>query len=195
LILFKSATYSAIVVFYGSVISSCDTSVPKTPTISYVSLTSEETHPFANGNPKFAGEHDASIGNFPNVRDCLRDEEKENPNPDLRFLDWDKMSSLSDLDVCMWRIFTSYENPEKIYSWFSFHSAKSHNSVESLKETPTTNIPVKPHYFSWELSETRPPVKNQNIANYILHSFGVSVIFDQSGEKILNVSSKWAQSF
>jgi len=193
--LFKYLKILAIVVFLGGFISACNQSVPKTPPISYVSLTSEETHPFANGNPKFVSEYDASIGNFANVRDCLHDEEKDKPNPDLRFLDWDEMSSLSDLDVCMWRIFTSYENPEKIYAWFSFHGAKNHNSVESFKETPTTNISVKPHYFSWEQSETRPPVKKQNIANYILHSFGVSVTFDLSGEKILNVSSKWAQSF
>ena len=76
------------------------------------------------------------------------------------------MATLNDLDVCIWRILTSYEKPERIYAWFSFHGAKPSISLEEFRTPPTTNIPVRPLYFSWKLSETKPRFQDQASITY-----------------------------
>ena len=202
--LLKYTTCLAITSFFACIISACgDSSSPDytilknqsevKKAIPYAFLSDENTKPFANAKPKFTVGDERSILNFPSVRDCLIDEEQKKINPDLRLLNWDKMATLNDLDVCIWRILTSYEKPERIYAWFSFHGAKPSISLEEFRTPPTTNIPVRPLYFSWKLSETKPPLSRPSFNNLFLRYFGVSVPFMLNEDKLLNVKSKWVK--
>ena len=199
---FNRLVYLTAIIVSVETLSGCkQTSDPKSAIseqekpIAYVSLTNESTHPFANGDPKFTVGQKSAIANFPSVRDCLIDEEQGKMNPDLRFLKWDEMKTLEDAEVCMWRIFTSYEDPKKIFSWFSFHGAKSNMSVEDLETDPITNISVRPLYFSWPISSNKLPISRPIYKKINVHSLGVSVPLTLSSHEIINVSAKWTQSF
>ncbi len=164
--------------------------------IPYETLTDEQTVAFSSGLPNFVKTNEVSIIKFPHVRDCLTPSEAAKEKPDLRLINWDKMLSLQDANVCMWRIFTSYEQPERIFSWFEFHGAETNSKVSNLKETPITNFAARPLYFSWRRGyNSWHPLQALSRKTYFSYAIGVSVSLSLEKNEVLGVSTKWAQSF
>jgi hypothetical protein len=83
-------------------------------------LSEQKTRPFLRvGNvesetSKFHGE---AMAHFPTVLDCLQKSEWDKPNPDLTKIDWKKIQTNSEADVCLFRIADSYTSPEDMKMW------------------------------------------------------------------------------
>lgn len=163
--------------------------------LSFAVLSTEASHPFANGDKKFISGHEKAISQFPNVTDCLIEEESQKEIPDLRLIDWDKISSPVRADVCMWRVFNSYDDLEKVYNWFEFHEARASIPRQSLNTLPTTDINVRPLYFYWKSSEGKSPMSKLESKPLFAHSIGVSVPVSFKNNKIINVHTNWSQTF
>ncbi len=105
----------------------------KAAIIPYARLTDEQSYPFVGLNPSLAigispklnpkRDHAKAISRFPSVRDCLIRSEQKKDRPDLRLIDWDKIRTMADADVCTWRIFSSLGTPERAKQWLVFHGA------------------------------------------------------------------------
>lgn len=95
----------------------------RTAIIPYETLTNEETHPFyvryerITNNPQLK----KAIRKYPHVRDCLVRSQADKQTPNLRLIDWHRLSGYTEGQVCLWRIFTSLESPERVKDWMSFH--------------------------------------------------------------------------
>lgn len=112
--------------------------VPKItgPAIPYDHLSSEETEPFIiraggirpadyGGNSKMDKKYTSTVRKFDDVRDCLVSAEAKKTIPDLRFINWGKMRSEANIEVCMYRIFASLGSPEKAKLWFEAQGLKN----------------------------------------------------------------------
>lgn len=58
-----------------------------------------------------------SIKRFPSVLDCLMETERNKLQPDLTQLDWQKIDSEADAEVCMYRVGSSYEDAGAMKEW------------------------------------------------------------------------------
>lgn len=98
--------------------------------IPYVRLAKQNTEPFlflgkvvSENHPRYA-DYESAINSFPNVRSCLIENERNEPQPDLRQIDWSAMHDIHDIDVCVFRIASSIEVIESIKSWLRYHGIK-----------------------------------------------------------------------
>ena len=89
------------------------------PAIQYDHLSSEETEPYlvSGKAPRKRGDIRAAE-KWPDVRSCLVRSERNKDTPDLRKINWRKMRMDTDIEVCMFRIFTSLGTPEKAKLWY-----------------------------------------------------------------------------
>lgn len=107
----------------------------KDAVIPYARLTDENSYPFVGIQPSLEigispklhpkRDHAKAISRFPTVRDCLIKSEQKKDMPDLRLIDWDKIRTMADADVCTWRIFSSLGTPERAKNWLVFHGAQN----------------------------------------------------------------------
>ncbi len=87
-----------------------------------IRLATEQTFPFAerghvpSRTPRLKHFID-SIESFPSVRDCLKKEEMNAPQPDLSAFDWDRIDSLESATVCIWRVASSYRGIDDVELW------------------------------------------------------------------------------
>jgi len=89
------------------------------PPIEYDHLSSEKAEPYISfGKPPVRDEEVHAVKRFPDVRSCLIRVEQSKNRPDLRQIDWSRMNTKSDIQVCMFRIFSSYQTPMKAKQWF-----------------------------------------------------------------------------
>ncbi len=100
--------------------------------IPYNRLTDEVSYPFQQSYPAQYNyspsldakrDHNPPIRKFPDVRACLIKSEQKKETPDLRLINWDKIRTVTDADVCTWRIFSSLGAPERAREWLKFHNA------------------------------------------------------------------------
>ncbi len=86
--------------------------------IPYDHLSNERSEPYGSrGIPPQRAEDIRAVKRLSNVRDCLVKSEREREIPDLRKIDWRRMTSTAKIRVCMFRIFASYGTPEKAVLW------------------------------------------------------------------------------
>lgn len=62
-----------------------------------------------------------SVRKLPSVQSCLIGDEISNARPDLTEIDWSKIQSLEDANVCLFRIASSYGKIDSFQSWLEFN--------------------------------------------------------------------------
>ena len=70
--------------------------------------------------PEFRPDPNA-LSAFPGVRDCLIRQQRDSDKPDLRLIDWNRIQTEDQAEICLWWIFLSLETPERAEAWMSFH--------------------------------------------------------------------------
>jgi len=90
-----------------------------------VRLSSEEYLPFVfmgkipgRGHPKYRTFRQP-IARFPDVRSCLIRKERDAAKPDLTAFDWRSMGGATEAEVCIYRIATSYRDPDGFEAWLA----------------------------------------------------------------------------
>ncbi len=86
--------------------------------ITYERLATRNTHPFRYGGSGKIYEN--AIQKWTSVRDCLVWSERRKDEPDLRLINWDAFWSIEEAEVCLWFIFYSLGNPERVEEWIRF---------------------------------------------------------------------------
>ncbi|MCK0104551.1 hypothetical protein MWU63_19890 [Pseudohalocynthiibacter sp. F2068] len=59
-----------------------------------------------------------ALARFPDVLRCLNPNERQKDAPDLRNIDWRRIGSKEQVEVCMFWVFSSYGNLERSLLWF-----------------------------------------------------------------------------
>lgn len=88
-----------------------------------IRLSDEETIPFLflgqemhQDHPRY-GEYIGPIQQFPSVRSCLVETEQDAEKPDLAAFNWKSMENPAQAEVCIYRIATSYGDPQALATW------------------------------------------------------------------------------
>lgn len=99
----------------------------ETCAIPYIRLSNQETDPFLfhgrlmdNSHPRWS-QYRSALRKFSDVRDCLIREEQEKAEPNLLLIDWAKVGTGRGAEVCIFRIFDSFEMPEQGQRWLEIH--------------------------------------------------------------------------
>lgn len=88
------------------------------PPIPYDRLANEATDPHYLSNRRRVHEDWlAAIARYPDVRDCLEPDERTAKRPDLRRFDWAGLRGRKDLDICLYRVFSSLGTRERSTIW------------------------------------------------------------------------------
>lgn len=88
-------------------------------------FSNEEEFPFLLSSKTIANKYVARkyrrfVNRFSSVLDCLV-KEPNNKYPDLSSIDWSKIKSTTDADVCLFRIASSYSSVDDFKSWLRHH--------------------------------------------------------------------------
>lgn len=59
-----------------------------------------------------------ALAKFPNVRACLMKKERDSKTPDLRNFAWSKMTRDAYIEVCLFRIMSSLNDPDLAAQWY-----------------------------------------------------------------------------
>ncbi len=100
---------------------------PEICPIPYVRLAKQETEPFlfqgkvVDVNHPWYNDYSKALRRFPDVRSCLTTDERENPQPDLRQIDWGAIHNILEINVCVFRVASSIEDVETIKLWLLYH--------------------------------------------------------------------------
>ena len=183
------------------------TAVQKADLISYTHLTNEDSHPFVYADVNYPfnlfarisakKRRDVAIEKFPDTRSCIIIAMREPQKPDLRLLDWDSFQSLEEVNVCLWRIFSSLETPEKVEKWFYFQNVKSISSRPVLNQEHYTTDYIVGHHMiaTWSIRGDKSfPYPSKGIRLFkdgaLSQTVGFTCFWDDSG-KLRSVSSRW----
>lgn len=86
-------------------------------------LSGESSDPFlfqgrtVSGDAQLYGRYRRSINRFPDLTSCLYESEPHANSPDVRLFAWQKIHSVEDAEVCMFRVFSSIGDPHKAKEW------------------------------------------------------------------------------
>lgn len=175
--------------------------VKETPKLTYKQLTTESSYPFALGRLDIIDEyHHEAIKAYPTVRDCLIEKEKLSDNPDLRLIDWKTIRLRSELEICLWRIFTSLEDFDTILKWMDFHhiewGRQQKPSVRKYADlrggVNADGVQVKYAWFYWK--DKLPFMDKAPVPDLFTDFFVLAITFDQSSEKITTLWVRWEQT-
>jgi len=87
--------------------------------IPYEYLASEETDPYlVLGKPPTIRADIRAAKRWPDVRSCLVRSERNAEQPDLTKINWKRMRRAEDIEVCMFRIFSSIRSETGLVNWF-----------------------------------------------------------------------------
>ncbi len=90
------------------------------PIIPYNHLSSEKYEPYLDrGEIPVTRTDIHAARKWPHVRSCLVGSESKKDHPDLRKINWSKLRTDSDINVCMFRIFNSLGTKERNERWFN----------------------------------------------------------------------------
>ena len=96
------------------------TAEEKTEPLVYNVLSNEDTYPF-KPHQNFDDARNPIIEKYFDPRSCLVKSQRKADVLDLRLIDWNKFRSYHEVEVCLWRIFSSFENTEDTQTWLEFH--------------------------------------------------------------------------
>ena len=110
--------------------------------IEYDHLSNEKNEPYGSrGMIPQRPEEKRAVRQFSDVRDCLVRVEQEKDIPDLRKIDWQRMTSTANIRVCMFRIFASYGTPEKAVMWLKAQGLTTTGPTDGTYAfKPTVNV-------------------------------------------------------
>ncbi|NRB20577.1 MAG: hypothetical protein HRU33_24345 [Rhodobacteraceae bacterium] len=125
-------------------------------TIQYEYLSGEVTDPYlVYGRVPIKSADIKAARRWPDVRSCLMLDERNAERPDVAKINWNRMRRDEDIEVCMFRIFSSLGNSDRIILWFQrqgirnakiapyqFRSQK-YNSVTAGNHPSETDISFK----------------------------------------------------
>lgn len=123
------------------------------------------------------------IARYPGPRDCLLPGQSERPHPDLRAFDWQGPRRLSDLDVCLFRVFAALRSPDEVSVWlqhFGFQVA-IFRDLGRLSEVPTDQNPIEgigAQADQETYRSLRPSVLATLIGLDTVRSFSIDVAYD-----------------
>ncbi len=115
-------------------------------------IANESTNPFLLNGKSLETLQDhkenygVAINKFYSVQDCLSENTKEMTNPDLTNIDWNKIDTKEEAEVCLFRIASSYKSPEAMLEWFKlnhFSKVNFYNKDYSKHIAVTALWPVK----------------------------------------------------
>ncbi len=153
------------------------------PPIEYDHLSNETNEPYGSrGVPPQRPEEKRAVRRFSDVRDCLVKEEQDKDIPDLRKIDWRRMTSTANIRVCLFRIFASYGTPEKAVLWFQAQGLETTGPIEGTYAfKPTVNVSGR-HAPTEDgrLYVSGSPI-TARIAAYLIYSEGFAASWDENG--------------
>jgi len=171
----------------------------KLPLLPYKILTTEETHPHSKLAYKnvTTPELVAAVQAFPDTRSCLIPAEQNAAIPDLRLIDWNRVRTRDELDVCIKRILRSLEDFDIILQWLEFHHliylGQDVRRLDDLQQMPLTDGTIV--YKSSFVWRKRLPFKDKEpFPRIVVTSYAVIIRFYKSNGKIETVYSKWVQT-
>lgn len=172
----------------------------KTPHIAYQQLTTEASHPVLFQTP----ERIEAIKTYPTTRACLIESERTSENPDLRLIDWKHIRKRAELEVCLWRIFSSLEDFQSIMEWMSFHHVKDghkkdiasrYNGLQDLVLFKSTHggSTFKGSFY-WHKDKGLPFRDEVPVPRIFLGAFIVTIDFRQSHGRPVFLTAEWQQT-
>lgn len=72
------------------------------------------------GQPGWA-DFRGTITRYEDARACLLPEEQERSDPDLLAMDWQRVRGIDERDVCLFRIFTTFDDIASVEAWLRHH--------------------------------------------------------------------------
>jgi len=173
----------------------------ETPLLFYQHLTTESSHPYARGKPALLDEYRLEASKaYPTVRDYLVKSERFSDNPDLRLIDWKNIRKRPELEICLWRIFSSLEDFNVIMKWMDFHyiewgrqqkpSSLKYKDLRDRVNIDGTHVTGRSFYWQDKL----PFRDKAPVPRLFTDRFQIFVVFDQSDKKIITLWVKWLQS-
>lgn len=151
--------------------------------IPFESLNTEVNMPVTVlGNQPKAPKWISAIKKFPDVRSCLVASEKSASEPDLRLINWDSISTQSDANVCLWRIFQSFGGHEsiaidRIRAWMKFHGKPT------LWDPKRTKTGVKHLQMFWDLETNGAMYPTHTFSQILSRVFGHGARVNASWDK------------
>ena len=127
----------------------------ETPKLLYKSLSNEETDPLLG---KYKNYDQDAILKYTDVRDCLIESEAQSDDPDLRLIDWHKVTTVSEFRICLHSIFSSLNDPVPVLEWLAFHhvvkNEVSKNPIDPSKSFIrqvgwVESLPFRDERISW----------------------------------------------
>jgi len=106
--------------------------VPESCFQGYEYLSSEDRDPYlVFGKPPLRRESKRAANKWPDARSCLIRSERLKERPDLGQIDWRRMLSKSDAEVCIFRIFSSLGKADVSSKWLDYQGFQSvgHRSI------------------------------------------------------------------
>lgn len=98
-----------------------------------------------------------AIRRYPSVRECLEPSERRKEIPDIVKIDWKKLDQ-EEVDVCVFRIARSLEDPELISDWLrlhGFHVGEISRMYSASYKPRNPDEPVQQLQATWTLEQYR----------------------------------------
>jgi len=73
------------------------------------------------------------ILHYASVLDCLTDNARKMLQPDLTLFDWSEVDTPEAVEVCLFRIASSYDSPQDMGKWFVAQGIKIHTSERTVR--------------------------------------------------------------
>jgi len=128
---------------------------PEVCTIVYVRLAKQETEPFlfqgkvVDVNHPWFSDYRKALRRFPNVRSCLIEVERENPQPDLRQIDWGAIGNIREIEVCVFRVASSIGDIATIKLWLLHHGFTMDEVSRRRRESYAPKYETEPIFRLW----------------------------------------------
>lgn len=161
-------------------------------TIEYDHLANQDTDPFLfigkvvdREHPKWRSYRKA-LRRYPDVRDCLVEEERDKSEPNLLMIDWERIGTGKNASVCVFRIASSLGSVERIQAWLAYHRFKFGSVSRRVSESFIPHYETYPVYnitASWSADRYREfnPSWLVAITGYdLIYSYTLVLNFDQN---------------
>jgi hypothetical protein len=136
--------------------------------IEYDHLATQDTDPFMflghvmDREQARWSQYRRSIELFPDVRNCLVEEEREKTTPNLLLIDWDRTGVGRDAEICIYLIVRSLSRVDQVVSWLKYHGfivgeVRRHRSKDYIARFETQPVSTMTAYWSVEQYREKNP--------------------------------------
>lgn len=136
----------------------------------------------SSGEPPVRPKDIAAAQRFADVRSCLVPSEQDADMPDLRKIDWARIRTREQASVCLFRIFSSLETPERAVTWLAAQGLRT----EGPKPGAFNRAPiVTVHGYNSPQRDRRVYVGSSPINDWIImltcYNTSFSAFWDEDG--------------